>query len=84
MADRTENRTTTKTHGSQQKLDFDNGKIGAETESPKNRSYVAMILSAILPGLGQFILGTIPEGIYYLLNICFSSRHFLSQFHASQ
>ena len=58
---------TDKTHGSQQKPDFDNRKIGTETESPKNRSYVAMILSAILPGLGQLYLGQFLKGFIIFL-----------------
>ena len=62
MVDPTENRTTTKTRGSQQKQ-----KIGAETESSKNRSYVAMVLSAILPGLGQLYLGQFLKGFIIFL-----------------
>ena len=57
MAEPTEIHTTPNTHDSQQKPNFENGKIGAETESLKKRSYVAMFLSVILPGLGQLYLG---------------------------
>lgn len=34
-----------------------------ETESLKNRSFVAMVLSAILPGLGQLYLGQFLKAI---------------------
>ena len=37
------------------------------TESPKNRSYVAMVLSAILPGLGQLYLGQFLKGFIIFL-----------------
>ncbi|MYB02494.1 hypothetical protein F4X90_22870 [Candidatus Poribacteria bacterium] len=55
MAEPTESPTTTKTH----------------TESPKNRSYVAMVLSAILPGLGQLYLGQSLKG--FILFLIFAS-----------
>ena len=60
-------RMTRETRRSHQKPDFDNGKIGAETESVKNRSYVAMVLSAILPGLGQLYLGQFLKGFIIFL-----------------
>lgn len=41
--------------------------MAAPTESPKNRSYVAMILSAILPGLGQLYLGQFLKGFIIFL-----------------
>lgn len=41
--------------------------MAAPTESPKNRSYVAMILSAILPGLGQLYLGQFLKGFVIFL-----------------
>ena len=41
--------------------------MAAPTESPKNRSYVAMILSAILPGLGQLYLGQFLKGFVVFL-----------------
>ena len=57
MADRPD-----KPHSSQQ-----NGKIGAEPESPPKRSFVAMLLSAILPGLGQLYLGQFLKGFVIFL-----------------
>ncbi len=39
------------------------GPMTPETESLKNRSFVAMVLSAILPGLGQLYLGKFPKAI---------------------
>ena len=56
---------------SHRKPDFDNGKIGAETESLKSRSYVAMGLSIILPGLGQLYLGQSVKG--FMLFLLFAS-----------
>ena len=53
-------------------------------ESAPARSYVAMLLSAISAGTRSTLLGTISEGIYPFFNICFSIRHFLSQFNASK
>ena len=41
--------------------------MAAPTESPQNRSYVAMILSAILPGLGQLYLGQFLKGFIIFL-----------------
>ena len=73
-----------KTPSSHRKPDFDGGKIGAETESLKSRSYVAMGLSMILPGLGQLYLGRSLKGFLLFFSICFSARHCLSQFHASK
>ena len=67
MAESAESHKTTKTHNPQQKPDFDNGKIGAETQSLKKRSYVAMLLSAILPGLGQLYLGHSVKGFTLFL-----------------
>ena len=67
MVEPTESETTTETRSSQQKPDFDNRKIGAETESPKNRSYVAMVLSVILPGLGHLYLGQLLKGFIIFL-----------------
>ena len=69
MAGPTESRTTTNTHDSQQKPDFDNGKIGAETESLQKRSYVAMFLSVILPGLGQLYLGHFLKAFIIFLGV---------------
>lgn len=60
-----------KTPSSHRKPDFDDGKIGAETESLKSRSYVAMGLSMILPGLGQLYLGRSLKG--FLLFFLFVS-----------
>ena len=61
MTEPTENETTTKTRTSQQKPDVDNGKIG------KQRSYGAMVLSAVLPGLGQCYLGRFLKGFFLFL-----------------
>ena len=66
MAKPTDSETTANTHSSQQKPGFDHGKIGAETESLKNRSYTAMGLSIILPGLGQLYLGQSLKGFILL------------------
>ena len=41
--------------------------MAGPTESPKNRSYVAMVLSAILPGLGQLYLGQFLKGFIIFL-----------------
>ena len=41
------------------------------TESPKNRSYFAMVLSALLPGLGQLYLGQSLKG--FMLFLIFAS-----------
>ena len=71
MAEPTENETTTNTRNSQQYPDFASGKIGAKIEPPKNRSYVAMVLSAILPGLGQLYLGQSLKG--FILFLIFAS-----------
>lgn len=60
-----------KTPSSHRKPDFGSGKIGAETESLKSRSYVAMILSMILPGFGQLYLGQSFKG--FLLFFLFVS-----------
>ena len=37
------------------------------TESPKSPSYAAMVLSAIVPGLGQLYLGQSAKGIIILI-----------------
>ena len=37
------------------------------TESPKSPSYAAMVLSAIVPGLGQLYLGQSTKGIIILI-----------------
>ena len=41
------------------------------TESPKRRSYFAMVLSALLPGLGQLYLGQSLKG--FMLFLIFAS-----------
>lgn len=47
------------------------GPMTPETESLKSRSFVAMVLSAILPGLGQLYLGQSPKAI--VLFVIFAS-----------
>ncbi|MCY3724872.1 MAG: hypothetical protein OXG97_21865 [Candidatus Poribacteria bacterium] len=47
------------------------GPMPRETESLKSRSFVAMVLSAILPGLGQLYLGQSPKAI--VLFVIFAS-----------
>ena len=67
MAEPTKNQATTQTRSAQQKPDFDDAKIGAATEPPKTRSYVAMVLSVLLPGLGQLYLGQSLKGFILFL-----------------
>lgn len=59
---------------------------------PANRSYVAMVLSAILPGLGQLYLGQFPKaivvfvvfasaiGLFYLNSLPVTEWHDLTRF----
>ena len=46
------------------------------------RSFVAMVLSAILPGLGQLYLGQFPKAIVLFCHFCFCNWCFLPEFTA--
>ena len=54
--------------------------VNRENQPTPSRSYAAMVLSALLPGLGQIYLQKTVKGFFTACCVCFGNWYFLYQF----